>query len=90
MTVTTGREKAVLFGEEQMDWPKLSEIWSSTEIQTIQVKECSEQLLIMVMIGEIIHIGLTAIILVGRTAMNPCSNGGCNEYCNNKLKANFI
>lgn len=90
LTVTTGRDKATLFGEEQVDWPKLSENWSSAEIQTMPVKESSEQLLIMVMIGEIIHISLTAIILVGRTVMNPCSNGGCNEYCNKKLKANFI
>lgn len=73
-----------------MGWPKLRETWTSTEIQTMPVKECSEQLLIMLMAGGIIHISLTAIIIVGRTIMNPCSNGGYNEYCNKNLKANFI
>lgn len=69
---------------------ELSEVWRGTDTQTRRMKECSEQLLIVLMIAGIIHISLTAIILVGRRVMNPCSNGGCNECCNKKLKANFI
>ena len=75
-----------MLGEEKMGWQKLSETW----IQIMQIKKCSEQLLIMLMIAGIIQISLTVIISVGRTVMNPCSNGGYNEYCNKKLKANFI
>lgn len=44
----------------------------------------------MLMIVRIINVSLIVIILVGRIVMNLRFNGGYNEYCNKKLKVNFI